>query len=110
MEDEEHYAEAGREFGKGSQQSYGVGAAADGHADALAGTDEAMLAQVLFEAVKHRNIIAEARAATGECMNTKDRKFFSDCNGAWADIPAKTGCCCTNTESESICFCGSTLA
>ncbi len=46
MEDEEHYAEAGGEFGKGSQQSYGISAAADGKADALAGTNEAMFAQV----------------------------------------------------------------
>ena len=44
VEDMEHYAEARGKFGEGSQQSYGVGAAADGHTDALAGTDETMLA------------------------------------------------------------------
>ena len=49
VEDEEHDAEAGSKFGEGSQQSYGIRAAADGHADALARTDEAMLAQIVFE-------------------------------------------------------------
>jgi hypothetical protein len=59
VKDEEHYAEAGGKFGKGPQQSYGVGAAADGHADPLTGTDETMLAQMMFEGLEHRNIITE---------------------------------------------------
>ena len=61
MEDKEHHSEAGSQFGEGSEQSHGIGAAADGHADALAGTDEAMLAQIMFERLKHRNIITEER-------------------------------------------------
>jgi hypothetical protein len=61
VEDEEHHSEAGGQLGEGSQQSHGIGAAADGYADALAWTDEAMLAQMMFERLKHRNIITEAR-------------------------------------------------
>jgi hypothetical protein len=57
VEDEEHYAEAGSKFSKSSQQSYGVSAAADGEADSLAGMNEAMLAQGMFQRVEHRNII-----------------------------------------------------
>jgi hypothetical protein len=61
VEDEEHHSEAGSQFSEGSQQSHGIGAAADGHADALAWTDQAMLAQMMFERLKHRNIITEER-------------------------------------------------
>ena len=59
MQNEEHHAQAGSEFGEGSQQSYGVGSATDSDSDAFAGTDEAMLAEVGFERLEHGNIIAE---------------------------------------------------
>ncbi len=61
MEDEGHYAKDGGEFSKGPQQSDGISSAADGEADALAGMDESMLAQVAFEAVEHGNMIAEVQ-------------------------------------------------
>ena len=77
MEDEEHHSEAGGKFGEGSQQSHGIGAAADGHADALAWTDEAMLAQIMFERLKHRNIITEARAQ-GFSQKWSDRLRCAD--------------------------------
>ena len=61
MKDEGHDAETGGKFGESSQEGYGIRAAADGHADALARTDETMLAQMLFERLEHRNIITEWR-------------------------------------------------
>jgi len=101
MEDEEHDAEAGSKFRKCSQQSYRVSAAADGEADALAGSDEAMVAQVLFEAVKHRNIIAEALAVTGRSsLTTGDRKFFSDLRQLSTGDSGRYGCCSTNTKTK----------
>jgi len=39
VEDEGHYTELGSERGESSQQGYGVSAATNGDADALAGTD-----------------------------------------------------------------------
>ena len=62
VEYDEHYAKAGRKFGKGSEQSYRVSATADSQTDALARADESMLAQVAFKVFKHRTMIAEAGA------------------------------------------------
>jgi hypothetical protein len=54
-------AQRGCKAGKRPQQGNGVSASADGHTKALAGMDEAMLAQVLFKRLQHGNIIAERR-------------------------------------------------
>jgi hypothetical protein len=64
VEHKEHHAKAGGKFGKASQQSYGVRASADGHADAFAGADEVVVAQVELERFQHRNIIAEVQGAS----------------------------------------------
>lgn len=61
VKDEEHQSETGGQFGQGSQQGYGVGSATDSHTDALARADETMPAQITFERLEHRNIIAERR-------------------------------------------------
>jgi len=63
MEDDGYDAELGSERGEGAQQGHGVSAAADGDSDALARSDEAMLAQVALERVEHGNMIAEADGA-----------------------------------------------
>jgi hypothetical protein len=57
----EHDAETRSEFREGTQQSYGVGAAADGDPEALAGMDESMGAQVVFEILEHRNMISDQK-------------------------------------------------
>ena len=65
MEDDGHDSQRRGESGKSPHKSDGISAAADGHADALAGTDEAMLAQIAFERVQHGNMIAEPGSGMG---------------------------------------------
>jgi hypothetical protein len=49
MEHKRHYSQAGSKLDEGAQQCHGISASADGHANALAGTDQTMLAHVKFE-------------------------------------------------------------
>ncbi len=65
MEDDGHDAQCRGELGQSPQQSHGISAATYGYADALAGSDEAMLAQVALQRLEHRNMIAEADAGMG---------------------------------------------
>ncbi len=65
MEDDGHDSQRRGESGKRPQESDGIRTAADGHADALAGTDQAMLAQIAFERLQHGNMIAEAGPGMG---------------------------------------------
>ena len=60
VQHEQHDAEFGRQFGQRPQQGHGIRAAADGDADALAGPDQTMAAQVLFQRLQHTDMIAEA--------------------------------------------------
>jgi hypothetical protein len=51
MEHKRHDSQAGSKLDEGAQQCHGISASADGHANALAGTDQTMLAHVKFEQV-----------------------------------------------------------
>jgi hypothetical protein len=57
----EHDPKAGSKFGECPEQSYGVRATTDGHADALARADETMPAQIAFKRLEHRTMITEVR-------------------------------------------------
>ena len=54
VQDEQDDAEFGGEFGQRPQQGHRIRTAADGDADAFAGPDQTMAAQVLFQRLEHR--------------------------------------------------------
>jgi hypothetical protein len=60
VQDEEHHAEVWCELSESAHQSHRVRAAADRDADALAGADEMVSAQLELERAEHGNIIKEA--------------------------------------------------
>jgi hypothetical protein len=84
VEDERHYSEGRSKFGNGAQQGDGVSAATYGEADALAGANQAMLAQILFERLQHRNIIADGcRMRTDEAGNAGVPALFGGPKLKW---------------------------
>ena len=82
-----------RDFGQCSQQGHRVRPAADGHADALAGANQTMAAQILFQRLQHTDMIAEAGGATGrvgQCRKFLER-FAQNVRAVQTNVPGWFG-------------------